>query len=1053
MTGGHDSLTWTQPDVMVETPLKTPRHVVLEMSSPDYVEKISRFFESSAGQSKQDTVSNEAAGAESDSGDSLFITQKPVPEAARSRRRRQHHPRSEPTSPRDFQESESDTSSSASHEESKTAQERRRAKYRLPKYNFPFLTGRKRKPQSTLLPVKQNTSLHNSTMGGFFKCVRELWQASQRGDDVESALPTLDMEGDDISPLSEEERSEDEDIKVVERKCLVAPSKKAKRQRTWCSQSKQERRNACNAREETSRGRQCELFDKTPAKASRATPLCLDAGSADKGESSCGGVVERERSNEPVTSDGHFLAEMQTPKTKRNLTRINKKVLFEQKAREEELCNDSDATVCELETFQRSRSKYTQSGGEATTAAEEPRPSQTGQTEDKPKSQNLLHSLPLLFSDSNNDSSCNETRVKKRKKEKKNRDQESVEEENDQSQEEPEDLHAVKSVNVEVEEPPSLSEGNRAEPVASQTSDELEFNGRTCMENSSHVETIVRQKERDKRKRSAADSVGEEVDGNLESDVKMEDAVFSVSCNGGRKKKKRIRSDEDVEQLQSSTAAEPLSDDAEAQVKKKKRKKEETTVDAEQREEEEAANRADDLPPVSTGQLEESGNGLENTAASEETESSYVKRKKHKKKRQFSNHAAQDGGEGGDVSFSNDAATLEESTAVSQKKKKKALTEGVDNPHTAEENEKVEDEFNTQKTKEGLEDQNAELVTKKKKKKKKKTRSSRNVSEDGVTQSDDSVSVQKKEKKRTSSSFLVADAEESDAQTLSEQKSASPSVQAHVWGAEKNAVSVGDAETESAEITGKLEEKVGERKKKRKRKMSVQQDGVEKDHERDFEEVNKTCQSALPETTDTSELVAPMERVESAADEDVVLKKKKKKKKKSKDEPCPVIQESPQAAAEETESEKSSLSTCGLVSHKKKGKHRCSADLSDDSTSDLDTKKTLNMVEPASPSPETPGDQALNDIREKKKKKKKKKSECPDNILLEGKLPSKSAEFEPEENKKKQRKKQSAVLSVLSSSPVSSGSSLSTSELSSSNKHITVKRTLYNPRKDFLTDY
>ncbi|XP_070838541.1 phoenix [Chaetodon trifascialis] len=1034
MTGAHDSLTWTQPDVMAETPIRKPRHVVLEMSSPDYVEKISRFLESSAGQSKQDTVSNEAAGAESDSGDSLFITQKPVPEAERSRRRRQHHPRSEPTSPRDFQDSESDASSSASHGESKTAQERRRTKYRPPQYSFPFLTGRKWKPQSSLLPVKQNTSLHNSTMGGFFKCVR---------DDVDSSLPTLDMEGGDISPLSEEEEgSEDEDIKVVERKCLVAPSKKAKRQQTWCSQLKQDRRNAGDAREETSRGRQCELLDKTPAKAStsRTTPLCLDTGSADNGESSCGGVVEREGNNEPVTSDGNFLAKMETPETKRYLTRGKKKVLFEQKAREEELCIDSDATVCEPEKLQ-SPSKYTESGREASTAAGEPRLAQS-------QSQSLLHSLPLLFSDSNNDSSCNEARVKKRKKKKKNRDRESVEEESDQRQEEPEDQHAVKSVNVEVERTPSLSEGNRAEPVASQTSDELEFNGRTCLENSSHVETIARQKERDKRKRSAADSIRQEVDGNLESDVKMEDAVFSVSCNGVRKKKKRMRSDEDVEKLQSSTAAEPLNDDAETQVKKKRRKKEETTVEAAQGEEEEAVDRAEDLPPVSTGWLKESGNALENTAASEETQSSYVKRKKHKKKRQFSNHAAQDGGEGGDVSFSNDAATLEESTAVSQKKKKKALTEEAGDSHTAEENEKFEDECNTQKTIEGLEDPNADLVTKKKKKKK-KTRSSRNVSEDGVMQSDDSVSVRKKEKKRTSSSFLVADAEESDAQTHSERKSASPSVQA-----EKPAVSAGDAETESAEITGKLEESnVGERKKKRKRKVSVQQDSVEKEHERDFEEANKTCQSALPGTTDTSELVTSVERVESAADEDVVSKKKKKKKKKkTKDEPCRVVQESPQAAAEDTESKKSSLTTCTLVSHKKKGKHRRSADVSHDSTSDLDTKKTLNMVEPASPSPETPGDQALNDIREEKKKKKKKKREFPDNILLEGKSSSKSAELEPRENKKKQRKKQSAVLSVLSSGPVFSGTSLSTSELSSSNKHITIKRMLYNPSKDFLTD-
>lgn len=44
--------------------------------------------------------------------------------------------------------------------------------------------------------------VQNATMGGFFKCVRELWQGYERGN-VEASLPTLDMDGDYISPLSE----------------------------------------------------------------------------------------------------------------------------------------------------------------------------------------------------------------------------------------------------------------------------------------------------------------------------------------------------------------------------------------------------------------------------------------------------------------------------------------------------------------------------------------------------------------------------------------------------------------------------------------------------------------------------------------------------------------------------------------------------------------------------------------------------------------------------------------------------------------------------------
>lgn len=806
----------------------------------------------------------------------------------------------------------------------------------------------------------------------------------------------------------------------------MAPSR-ARRQQSWCKQLKQEKRKeAGNARQETSQGKQCKTLHKIPATASilRATPLCLDTESAEDGESSCGGLVERERINEPVTSDENLLAQMETPKTKRHLSRENKKILFQQKAKEEEPCNDSDATVFEPQTLQRSPSKYTQKAREASTpAAAEPHTevlhiddlSKTGQTEDKPESQNLFHSLPVLFSDPDNDSTCNETKVKKRT-------HDSVEEENRQSQVEPDDLHHVKT--VEVEETPSLSGDNRAEPLASQTSDELEFNERNRGANSSHVDPIVRP----------------QVDKHLESDVTMEDSVCSVSCKvetGGKKKKKRIRSDEDVEQLQSSTAG------AETQMKKKKRKKEETIVDAEEREEEEA-----------------SGNGVENTATSEETQSSYVKRKKHKKKQQFSNHAAQGGEEGGEVSFSNDALTLDESTVVllKKKKKKKAFFEGLDDSHTLEESKKDEDEHNTQQTKDGLEDQTAELVTKKKKKKN-KMRSGRNISEDSVAQSDDSVSVRKKEKKRTSS-FLVADAEENDAQTHSEQKSPSHSVDARVRGAEKSAVSAGDLETESAEITGKLEESsdgVRKKKRKRKRKTSAQQDSTEKDHEQDFEEMDKTCQSAL------SQLLTPMEKVESAADvgnsateEDVASKKKKKKKRE--EETCRVMLD-PQSAAEYTESEKSSLNTCSSVSRKKKGKHLTfssdakgkhghSADVSHDGTSDQDNKETLNVAEQASQSPQTPGNQALNDIRDKRKKMK-----SPGKILLEGKMSSKSAELEPRENKKKQRSKQSAV---ISSSPVLSQTSLS-SKMSSSdrvmkNKHLIVKRTLYNPSGDFFTD-
>ncbi|XP_035864779.1 trichohyalin-like isoform X2 [Sander lucioperca] len=1031
MAGVPNSLTRTQSDSIAEVVSAESYHAVLDTSPPDYVEKISRYLEASVGQSKQDKVSNGPAEAESDSGDSLFLTQKSVPEAVRSRRRCHYSLRSTPISPRDLEEELSrseDSLSSSSHEESKTDKERRRKKYTVPKYHFPFLAKRKCKLRSTLLAV-QNTSLHHYVMGGFFNCVRELWQGYQR-EHLESSLPAVDMDGQDLSPLSEEdeERSEDEDMKVVERKHFVAPSK-AKRQQTWCKQLKQQRRrDASNARQETSRRRQTKVI-----------PMSSDTETPDHGESSCRVRGQRERNDEHATSDGNFTAQNKTPKTKRRLPRENK-------ASEEELCSDSDAAVCEPRKPQRRHPA--QKGREASTTVTEPQTDashvedlfQAGQARDGPGSPNLPHSLSGLISDTNNDRICNETKVKKRKKKKKGH-HEGVDEGKSQSREEPEGLHAATSVNKEVEETPSLSEDNRAESPAAQTSEPLELNENNGMENESRDDKIQRQEERDvpdsKRKRtkrkenkSSAD-VRQEVDGNLEADVRAEDSVFSVSCNmedGGKekkKKKKKRRSGEDVEHLQSCAVAEPLNNDAEKRKKKKKkRKKREGLVITEQcEEEEEASNRTLDSPPMSAQQLEETENCLENAAASQETSES--KRKKHEKKQQSSsNDATQDGEEGVDVSFCiDDSVTLAKGSGTSLKKKKKTIFEGLHISYAPEENKKNGN--NTQKTKEGLDDQNAEMVTKEKKKKKIGKILSRTMSEETVAQSDDSVSMQEKEKdKKRTSSFLVADAEENDALAHGERNP-------RVWGAENPVVSAGALEQLNDGVT------------KKKRKMSVEQHSV------DFEDPNKTCQGSLLELTDTG--------LESTADvglsptEGAVVSKKKKKKKKCKDEPCHLIREGPLTATEDAESVRYTLNSCRPVSHKKKGKHGRSAETPHDSST---CDQATNLVERASASPETLGNQALNDMADKKKKKKTKST---DNVLLEGKSLTESAELEPRQNKKKERNKQSTVPSVIPSSPIISETSLSKLEMSSSdnimkNKQRKVKRRLLNPSEDFLTD-
>lgn len=102
----------------------------------------------------------------SDSGDSLFLTQKQVPEAVRSGRRERLSLRSKPVSPRDLEGSDAGSLSSDSHEEPKTAKDERNKKQTpissLPKFSFPFLSGRKLKgkARSTGLFNVQNKALH-----------------------------------------------------------------------------------------------------------------------------------------------------------------------------------------------------------------------------------------------------------------------------------------------------------------------------------------------------------------------------------------------------------------------------------------------------------------------------------------------------------------------------------------------------------------------------------------------------------------------------------------------------------------------------------------------------------------------------------------------------------------------------------------------------------------------------------------------------------------------------------------------------------------------------
>ncbi|KAM6911101.1 uncharacterized protein PEZ65_015403 [Lycodopsis pacificus] len=576
---------------------------------------------------------------------------------------------------------------------------------------------------------------------------------------------------------------------------------------------------------------------------------------------------------------------------------------------------------------------------------------------------------------------------------------------------------AAASVNMQAKETPSLSEGCRA----AQTSNVLEVNGKNGMKDSSGNVNTLRQEEggiphSTQKNKSRAESVGQEVDVRVEDCVKkkkknrkrsgkdveqLQSGAVAEPLNDDadiqkKKKKNRRRSGKDVEQLQSGAVAEPLNDDADIQKKKKKRKKELGIVIPEEHEEE-ASNRTLDLPPVSTEQVETSGNCSENAAASQETlGSSFVKRKKQKKKQQsLNNEAPQDGGEGADVSFSlDDSVTLAKVSL--KKKRRKSLSEGMHfSSYTPEEE-------GNQKTNEGLEEQNPEPVMKKKKKKKSGILS-RGVSEDKVAQSNDSASAREKEKKRKSS-FLVADAEENDVEELNDGVTKRKRKR-------KSSFLVADAEENDVE-----ELNDGVTKQKRKRKTSAEQESVEEGHERDCEEPDKTRRGPLPQSADTwrkrKRTGSGSEGLDGAADaafsphdEAAVLKKKKKKYND-------VMKEGPPTAT-----------TCSSVSLKGKGKRCDSANVSrDGSTHDQANTGTLTSVKCDLVS--------SNDAGDKKKKKK---------LKNEGKSSTESAELEPIENIKKQKERNKQSTTPETSDVVK-------------NKHRKRKRKLHDPNEDFFTD-
>ncbi|CAI5692364.1 unnamed protein product [Oreochromis niloticus] len=466
---------WTESDAVAEIATADPSDFVLETLPPEHVERISRFIESSSvlcsSQNREDgATEGEAAEADSDSGDSLFITQKPVPEAVRSGRRKRRSLRSGLTSPREREESEDDSSPSASFQDTRSKKRRKKeTKLRMPKYSFPFLKDKMPKAKGIFLSEVQNTRLHYSSMGAFFDCIRKLQQSYQTVEDLESNLPAIDMNGECISPISEGEEEDlgDEDMKVVAKKHFVIPSKRRHSQ-SWYSEKK---RNSKGKQwregltgDEMPPGGWGVVLHKIPAKKpSLRTAQSSDLENSDDEDPSRRIRREKGTSNKRLTHQS-VRAQTETLKTNRK-----KRDSSEEKEMEDEL-SDSSPPQSPKECIQKCR------------VSTKEKLSQEGQGDSEPADQSFFQS------DTNNAATCSETNVKKKRNHREHH--ESAEEADNESQEEVEVQYAAPSMNeeiTEVEESPHLS----------QTISELELNENNRMEESDISDSEQRKKKKD----------------------------------------------------------------------------------------------------------------------------------------------------------------------------------------------------------------------------------------------------------------------------------------------------------------------------------------------------------------------------------------------------------------------------------------------------------------------------------------------------------------------------------------------------------------------------
>ncbi|XP_019130516.2 phoenix isoform X1 [Larimichthys crocea] len=950
--------------------------------------------ESPVGQKTEDESSNDEAAAdaeaESDSGDSLFITQTAVPEAVRAGRR---HRRRQPDST--SSSSESDATLSSSHRKSKkfTMDKETRIKYkkkplsksRLPTYSFPFLEGSLQMSRSSMLPVQQNTRLHNSLMGGFFECVREQWQGFLLTSFATSSLPTVDKEGQYIHPLTEdeEERSEDEDFKVVPKKCFVA-STKAKRKQTWCNQVKEQsgrRRKAVKARQKTSQKGQRKVL---PAKASTswAASLSSDTESDDDEDFSCGVLDETERIDEHVTNDKNCLNQTATPRTNRYLARTARK----------ELCIDSDSTGRELQRSPTASDSQTDVS----------HTDDLSQTEDEPES-------------TDNDNVCDESTVKEREKD-------------------------SESVNEEVEETFSLAQDNWAEPSALQATDEVEFNERNYAENLSLDDAILIQEEGDtresiesdvrmeddgkKRKRSRE---GDEDVEQLESSADTEPRNLHGNAEIQKKRKKEIVLPEGCEEEEASNRILDMTPASTGQSEKSgdnPAASEETLESSysrrtkHQKKQQSSSNGA--THDGDDGEDVNFSNGAVTSA--ESTEESLTKKKKKK--------TVSDAQDISDTSVANEmfenldntqetTEGPEDENAELMMMKKKTVSDVVDASYTSEENKKLKHVDDTQKAMEGLDDQNAELETpRKRRKKKKKSTVSEGKDISHTLEENENIGDVGNIQKATGSRKDQNPEPETPKEKKKKKKTVSDEVDSCYTSEEnKKLKHVDDTQTAIEDFKDQNTELETPRKRKKKKKSTVS-DGEDFSHTLEENEINDDVGNIQKAT-------------ESPKDQNAELETHKKKKKKTKTVADEVDNSSTyeeiekvddtQKTSEAPEDENAELQTPKKKKKKKKKTVSDEIDISytleeNENIRDVDnTQKTTKSVE----------DENADLVTMKKKKKKKivsdevepsytseenEKLKDVDNIqkMVEG-LEEQNAELETAKKKKKKKTVSSEV--------------------------------------------